>query len=374
MIVLINRTDAIGDSILTMPMASMIKRKYPSAKVIFLVSPKTVDVFKNHKEVDEVWSFDHKRSFFYKIKFLFFKYRQKKFTHYFHVGGSFIPSYVAWMMGISFRGGLLSRLASFLFLNKGVRQKRSLVYMHESEYNLNLLAPMGIEYHFSTLEEFYPKIYLDQNFEKESFKQFKKELEDQSINTNRPIIVIHPGMTGHTLNWPTKNYGRLIEKINNNFPNEYLFLISHTPSDKIYIDEIKTYLKLCKGHDQLDKSVYFFNGAKKGLTNYMSVLKNTDLFVGPSTGTTHIANSLNLKQIGIYSPIKVQSAKRWGPTRRGDDVIVITPDVICGEEKKCALSECPYYECMGKIEVDEIYQSFLKLLRSPNDPSVENNL
>ena len=84
-------------------------------------------------------------------------------------------------------------------------------------------------------------------------------------------------------------------------------------------------------------------------------MKNASLFVGPSTGTTHIANALDIPQIAIYSPIKVQSALRWGPYKQGDKVKVLVPDVVCGETKHCAGASCPYYECMSKIEVEEAF-------------------
>ena len=87
----------------------------------------------------------------------------------------------------------------------------------------------------------------------------------------------------------------------------------------------------------------------------MGVLSHASLFVGPSTGTTHIASVLGVPVVGLYSPIKVQSALRWAPvTKNPDKIKILVPDVICGEVKKCAERECPYYECMGKIEVEDV--------------------
>ncbi len=45
----------------------------------------------------------------------------------------------------------------------------------------------------------------------------------------------------------------------------------------------------------------------------MNLISNASLFIGPSTGPTHIANALGIHTISIYSPIKVQSALRWSP-------------------------------------------------------------
>ena len=95
----------------------------------------------------------------------------------------------------------------------------------------------------------------------------------------------------------------------------------------------------------------------------MAVLSNAALFVGPSTGTTHLANILGVKVVTIYSPIKVQTSLRWGPFFRSPEKVrVVVPDVVCGEKFQCAGSSCLYYECMGKIEVDEVFESIQELM------------
>ena len=43
-----------------------------------------------------------------------------------------------------YRVGPLSKPHSFLFYNRGVRQRRSHVEMHEADYNLQLLRRLGI--------------------------------------------------------------------------------------------------------------------------------------------------------------------------------------------------------------------------------------
>ena len=74
-----------------------------------------------------------------------------------------------------------------------------------------------------------------------------------------------------------------------------------------------------------------------------------------------MAASLKVPVLGIYSPIKAQSALRWGPV--GDGTIeVVSPNVVCGETLKCAKEQCPYYECMAKIEVDNLLEKVIPIL------------
>ena len=52
--ILIVRTDRIGDLVLTLPLAGLIKKQYPNSKISFLVRECTKNIVGNHPFVDEV--------------------------------------------------------------------------------------------------------------------------------------------------------------------------------------------------------------------------------------------------------------------------------------------------------------------------------
>ena len=66
--ILINRSDAIGDSILTMPMAKILKEKFPNAKVTLLVAAKSADLFKSHPYIDDFKIYHRQARFYLKIR------------------------------------------------------------------------------------------------------------------------------------------------------------------------------------------------------------------------------------------------------------------------------------------------------------------
>lgn len=336
--VIINRSDAIGDTILTTPMAQKIKEHFPHAHITFIISPRIGDLLKGHPYIDDTWVLNENLN-------LHQKFKQYKPTHYFHVGGSQRPSVAALFAGVPFRGGLKSRWPTFFLLNRGVRQKRSKIKMHEVEYNLLLLAPMGI----SKGKIHPPMLNL-------SPSEIESGLSVTGLK-GKEYIVVHPGMSGHTLNLPSKSYAKLIQKLEEIYPGRFTFVVSFTPSDGPYLQGLRDFLS------QMKLEPLFLDGAKLGLRRYMGVLKNASLFIGPSTGPTHIANALGVKLLGIYSPIKVQSALRWGPFEVDEKVTrVVTPQVDCRETIKCAGKACPHFECMASIEVNELAKQVQDLL------------
>lgn len=124
-------------------------------------------------------------------------------------------------------------------------------------------------------------------------------------------IIIHPGMGGSALNWPTSHYIELIQKISHTSE----VVITGTKADAEYLAPLKSAL----GNSP---RIRFLDGAFSG-EELLWVLHGAAAVLAPSTGVLHLAASLGVPTVGLFSPIKVESMERWGP--RGDRVKAIAP-------------------------------------------------
>ena len=69
--ILVNRTDAMGDTLLTLPLLEHLKKVWPTSKIYFLVSPKFRDFLCGNPYIEEICDYDKNLSFFKKwINFL----------------------------------------------------------------------------------------------------------------------------------------------------------------------------------------------------------------------------------------------------------------------------------------------------------------
>ena len=189
---------------------------------------------------------------------------------------------------------------------------------------------------------------------------FRRELGISEFSGK--MIVIHPGMSGHTVNWPSLYYGRLAVLLEQRYPGSYAYVFGHTPSDEVHMAPIREYLDRKENQKYLER-VFFFDGSRKGLRHYMGLISQASCVVAPSTGITHIANALGVGQIGLYGPIEVQSVRRWGPCRRGDRVKVFVPEVSCPEYSSCRGIRCVEYDCMERITPERIVEEMESILK-----------
>lgn len=216
---------------------------------------------------------------------------------------------------IPIRVGVLSQWHSFLFLNAGIRQKRSQATRHESDYNFELVD------------------YLAQKIKaKTSGTQPNTPLLKLHVTNTYPVLqkcglksgnyfIVHPGMAGSALNWPQENYIQFIRSFHSSFPNLKV-VMTGTHSDYPLVEKILSVF---------EKEDYFVNlQAKINSEELLSVLSDATGILAPSTGVLHLAASLGIPTFGIFSPIKVQQPTRWGP--RGAKVktyLPVTNDENC---------------------------------------------
>lgn len=199
-------------------------------------------------------------------------------------------NYELFKAGIPLRAGVKSQWHSFLFLNQGVRQKRSLAEKHEFEYNIELVEKALKVTRPGNLPVF----------------EIKKPAERNILDTykleSKKYIVVHPGMMGSALNWAQAEY---ISYINSQLKAGKKIVITGTDSDEPYLTQIK---KEFQKHPNVT-----WLQSKLNMNELVQVLANAEFVMAPSTGILHLAASVGTPVKGIFSPITVHHPRRWGP-------------------------------------------------------------
>ncbi|NUM59137.1 MAG: glycosyltransferase family 9 protein [Bdellovibrionaceae bacterium] len=238
---------------------------------------------------------------------------------------------------VPYRYGVLSQWHSFLFLNKGLRQKRSLAQKHEADYNYEIVDKALRENSTAPLTTPVQKMDAPENV----FLLHRFELKEKSY------VVLHPGMAGSALNWPEEKYLSLIVALLDK--TSFQIVITGTPMDENYLRTIKSTFK---NHSRV---IILQN--KLSATELLVILKSSKAVVAPSTGVLHLSASLGKKTIGIFSPIKVQHPTRWAA--RGEKVSLFYPQVSCPADFHCLKEKCPHYNCMDQIDHQQILKELI---------------
>lgn len=245
-------------------------------------------------------------------------------------------SFACWVADVPERMGRLSQWHSYLFLNVGVKQKRSGSDRHESDYNFDLVEwgfyKLGVRPtpNLSFLKRTFLRLLAPNPF---------GTIEARGLKS-RGYRVVHPGMAGSALNWPPENFVELITQISKEMP----VVITGTKMDQKYLQGIQSVRDL--------PNVKWLVGELK-VFELLDILSQAKSVIAPSTGVLHLAASLGSPVVGIYSPRKVEHPRRWGP--KGLAATYLLPPV--------AESENYPADVMKQITWAQVYQSLTDLER-----------
>lgn len=351
--ILLVRADKIGDVTLCTPAIAALRVAHPTAQVTALVRGAVVDVLKGNPNLDQILAFDPAvHSGFWGFLRLVQMIRREAFEVAVVFQAPFRFAFAVFLARIPYRIGPYSKWWSWFVYNLGLRQNRSNVEMHEADYNLQLLRDLGV-----TVREHRarPRVYVDEKWAREAERFF----EERGISSRFKTVAIHPGMAGSALNWPERNYvalGRLLLQ-------RYNLIVTGSASEEELVERVMQKIAGKQSYDP-DRPILTKYVGKDSLAAFIAILDRCDGVVAPSTGPMHLAVALGKKVVTVFSPIRVQSAIRWGPygvphgsnlgVAPHDEAAILVPDVNCAEPFKCALSACIYYPCMPRIAVDDV--------------------
>ncbi len=281
--ILISRTDNIGDVILTLPLAGILKEKFPASQIVFLGKGYTVPIIERCKAVDEVADWDV-------LKNDFEAFKELQIDVILHVFPNKQIAQWAARAKIQVRIGTSHRLFHWFYANRKVGFSRKKSALHESELNQKLLAPLGI-HGIIPKEQLYPYVQWETNLQpKFNFGHGKKKL------------IFHTKSKGSAKDWPLSNYLELAKR----FPaSEFAIYITGTKAEG---EQIRL-----ECPQIFDLQHVFDVTGQFSLTEFCDFIAQCDGLLACSTGPLHIASTSGIFTLGLYPNKRPMHPGRWSP-------------------------------------------------------------
>jgi heptosyltransferase-3 len=321
--ILLSRADSIGDVVLTLPMAGVLKELIPEVRIIFLGKNYTRDVVALSEHVDEFISYDelHKLRISGQIALL----QSKKIDVAVHVFPKQDLAILFKKAQIPVRAGTTNRLYHWFNCNKLIKLSRKNSELHEAQLNLKLIEFLGAkkEYTLNEIKEQY------------GFTRVQPLLPEYAslIDLNKQKLILHPKSKGSAREWGLENFDQLIKSL---------------PAEKfqVFISGTKEEGVLAKELIINNPSVTDVTG-KMNLQQFISFIYACDALVAASTGPLHIAAALGKKAIGLFAPMRPIHPGRWAPV--GGNAAYLVLDKNCTDCKKS--HDCA---CIRSIAVEDV--------------------
>lgn len=323
--ILITRTDRIGDVVLTLPLAGIIRKHYPDAEVFFMLRSYTEPLTYGNKEIAGVLNYDNytEKTLSEKIKFL----RSFRFDAVFVISPSLTLAAEMFLAGIRTRVGTGYRWYSFFF-SRRVYEHRKDARFHEFEYNCRMLREAGIDHKYSP-DDFNGLISVKPNSE----NIITQKLKEKGIKPDEKFVIIHPGSGGSSVDLPVESFIKLSGLLSVNFK----VVITGSPSEYDLCQKLIVNQNVINCAGELD------------LPELIALISHAYAFISNSTGPIHIAAASGIRVAGFYPKIRDCSAERWGPYSSKSKVF--RPEINCSG---CDRKQCEALNCMSSIDMQKV--------------------
>jgi lipopolysaccharide heptosyltransferase II len=333
--ILLIKLERIGDVVLSTPAIRAIKSFFPDSNISIVVNLYTKPLIKNDPHINEVYTYDKRKSLKKKIHFIK-ELRRKKFDLAVDLGTRDLLFTSVWLLSLSktrIAVGLNNFGRGFLYNYKVSPSSTPLPYSQEV---LNILAPLGI-----TDVDIQPKLYLSE----EDITYIQDYLTSMGIKSGDLLIGIHPGGYFKTLRWTKHGYAQVADYLITKY-NAKVFFLGSTKEQPL-VDEVVRLMK----EKPIDVA------GKTSLGQLMALISQCQLFIGGSSGPLNIALGLEVPTISFLGP---SIPERWWP--QGEKHIVLRKDLPCSP---CRSGYCFRGDiaCMVNITKEEVIEAVDKQLQ-----------
>lgn len=332
--ILISRTDSIGDVVLTLPLAGVLKERIPSCRVVFLCAAYTRPVVDVCENVDKVldWSALQLLPEDEQIRQL----RQQNIDIVLHVFPRSAIARLAKKAGIKQRFGTTSRFYHWWTCNNLILLSRKNSPLHEAELNIRIAQKlMGSD--APTLQDvphYYGLTRLPTLPER-----LRGVLDAGCFN-----LILHPKSQGSAPEWSEERYLQLLRQL---LPLRFNIILTGTEEEGKHVHRLRQEVVKFGGND--------LTGATN-LTELLALIANADGLIAASTGPLHIAAALGKYTLGLFAPIRPMHPGRWKP--------IGTKAVTLSQEKNCNACQggkpCACIEELTPEAVADVISSWLK--------------
>lgn len=159
---------------------------------------------------------------------------------------------------------------------------------------------------------------------------------------DRLKILIHPGSGSIRKNWPVSNFMEIFEKLRIAGMNPEIIL---GPAEQ-NLSEIFV------RHLPAGSNIHILTD----LSDLMTMLKQSDGFIGNDSGISHLAAFTGIPTVVIFGP---SSPTRWKPFGRA--VESIRPETDCKPCFETGETDCKEMKCLEGITPEMVINAFLKI-------------
>lgn len=322
---LLCRTDNIGDVVLTIPMLSIIKEKWPNCRVTLLLRKYTKELASLFPQADAVIDRESVLAMPPKAAALALQERQFDVCIFANrdknIAKLVKQAHIKWRIGKIYWDHLFT-------CNKRMYFSKRKLALHETLAAVKLLEPLGVRMSPAQLP-LTPKVHMP-TCDRTLFADLL-DLKDKRFK-----LIMHPGSNGSGREWPCAHFKKLISLLD--AQRFQIFVTGSEVEKQTFAGKIDSHLP----------HVTHVMG-RFSLNHFIQFMSQVNGIVASGTGPLHLAAAMGLYALGLFPPHKQGGPRRWQPMGRHAEYLAQSK---CDSNQSCSNTQCP---CMWAITPEQVH-------------------
>lgn len=344
--ILIRVPNWLGDTMMSTPVVSAIRKMFPKAKLSILTKPVFSTFWKDFQGVNDVIGLEKGFGGFWKTASTL---KQKQFDVSLILPTSFSSAFLGFVAEIPVRIGWGGE-GRDIFLTRVVphsqpRQKHLVwEYLELAQKGLEIGVPKG-------------PAQLHGAITPEATRGLHRVWMDAGVPSKKSFLALAPGATyGPAKRWPLPYWKELIGKLMAS--RKESFLIFGGMEEEAYLNP------LLEGWGSRDSARLHLLAGRTSPTILAAMLSKCKLLVTNDTGPMHVAAAVGIPTVALFGSTSPTWTRPFGIGHE-----VIYKHLECSP---CFQRSCPIgYKCLHAISVQEVYEAVMKKLKKPQKMKAE---
>jgi lipopolysaccharide heptosyltransferase II len=337
--ILLIRLRLVGDVVFTTPAIAALRRRFPDARLTYLVEPAAAPVVAGHPALDDVIVVPRRRGWRRVLDDIRLA-RQLRATRFdlvvdFHGGPR--ASWLAWSTGAARRVGYTITGRGWMYTDV-VPRARALTPRHSVENQWDLLARLDVpppdrDRDAVTMSE-----------DAAAASRVSARLAAQGVAPSHDVIVVHVSAGNPFRRWPADSFAEVAGLLAARDLRRRIIFTSG-PSEAAAAEAVAKNARARLGRE---RECHIVSCGEFDLPELRALVARAALYIGGDSGPLHVAATTATPIVGIYGPTLAERSAPW----RRDDLIaesVFAPDLPC---RPCDQRVCVHgdFRCLGSID------------------------
>ena len=341
--ILVVQTSFLGDVVLTTPLLSEVKRRFPEAELAILCTAQAKSLLEGNPDLDEIIVDDKResrrgwRGFRRTVEEL----RKRGFTIALSPHKSLRTALLLFLAGIPYRIGFRQSKGWFLYHRRVKRDPAR----HDVERNLSILQPFGIN-----PEECQRDLRVEAG--PRARESVERIFQSLGIERNGLIFGLNPGSVWATKRWSAQGYAELIGHLKRRYPCK--ILLFGGPEDHGIIARIQ----------ELSGDVGVSVAGKIDLKELPCALEWCNVFITNDSGPMHVAVARGVPVVAVFCA----TTPSLGFYPYSSRAVVVEKELPCRPCSSHGGRRCPLgtEDCIRLVKAEDVFRGVGRLLDASN--------